>query len=462
MHKQEIKISGTGTQKKAFTLVELIIVITILTILATIAFVSFSNYTASARDANRVATLTNIEKWLRVFQVQTWQYPIPDNFITISASWIDIWYQWNIWENINILLNLSRTNDPLDNSKYSYTVSHDNKNFQLLSFFENQKSTFINTSQASDLTSRYPFFNGDKVWFFLESNNAPIHYAKTDYDILLDSKNIYYVYSDRDVLFWSWQKIYNNIASIHPSILQNKYLKSLNQDLVLSFNVDDLILSWSIYMLQDNSQNQFHGTCYDWNLIVGCWAKWVWPQFDNQKWIFFDGINDSIRLSHSFWRDFFYTSSTQWSNFSISFYIENMWSWYSSVLWQRFWDSFNVVFTTWSHIQLWIDDLRDRSPKYWSVVWRNYITINYIYDVNDSYVEFILNWSKVETIYWARDWNGTDRQNNFYIWWQSRKIWDNPLDTLTTIFPWYFHWYIDEIHIFNRELSEYESLNLFK
>jgi len=48
--------------KKAFTLVELIIVITILAILATIAFVSFSNYTASARDANRVATLTNIEK----------------------------------------------------------------------------------------------------------------------------------------------------------------------------------------------------------------------------------------------------------------------------------------------------------------------------------------------------------------------------------------------------------------
>jgi prepilin-type N-terminal cleavage/methylation domain-containing protein len=50
------------TTKKAFTLVELIIVITILAILATIAFVSFSNYTASSRDTKRISSLVNIEK----------------------------------------------------------------------------------------------------------------------------------------------------------------------------------------------------------------------------------------------------------------------------------------------------------------------------------------------------------------------------------------------------------------
>jgi prepilin-type N-terminal cleavage/methylation domain-containing protein len=48
--------------KKAFTLVELIIVITILAILATIAFTSFSKYTISSRDTTRIATLTNVEK----------------------------------------------------------------------------------------------------------------------------------------------------------------------------------------------------------------------------------------------------------------------------------------------------------------------------------------------------------------------------------------------------------------
>jgi prepilin-type N-terminal cleavage/methylation domain-containing protein len=50
------------TTKKAFTLVELIIVITILAVLATIAFVSFSSYTASSRDTKRIVTIESIEK----------------------------------------------------------------------------------------------------------------------------------------------------------------------------------------------------------------------------------------------------------------------------------------------------------------------------------------------------------------------------------------------------------------
>jgi prepilin-type N-terminal cleavage/methylation domain-containing protein len=46
--------------KKAFTLVELIVVITILVILFTIALVSFKNYTKDARDGNRVASISDI------------------------------------------------------------------------------------------------------------------------------------------------------------------------------------------------------------------------------------------------------------------------------------------------------------------------------------------------------------------------------------------------------------------
>jgi prepilin-type N-terminal cleavage/methylation domain-containing protein len=46
--------------KKAFTLVELIIVITILAILATIGFMSYQSYTSDARDANRTTSLQEI------------------------------------------------------------------------------------------------------------------------------------------------------------------------------------------------------------------------------------------------------------------------------------------------------------------------------------------------------------------------------------------------------------------
>jgi len=54
------------SNKKGFTLVELIIVITILAILATIAFVSFQSYTADARDAKRKSELKGIRDKIEV------------------------------------------------------------------------------------------------------------------------------------------------------------------------------------------------------------------------------------------------------------------------------------------------------------------------------------------------------------------------------------------------------------
>ena len=56
--------------KKAFTLVELIVIITILAILWTIAFLSFQWYTKSARDSVRISDLKNIEKALSLYKVQ--------------------------------------------------------------------------------------------------------------------------------------------------------------------------------------------------------------------------------------------------------------------------------------------------------------------------------------------------------------------------------------------------------
>jgi prepilin-type N-terminal cleavage/methylation domain-containing protein len=61
----------SAENKKAFTLVELIIVITILAILATISFMSFQSYTINAKRSATESTLTNVEKALQSFQVTT-------------------------------------------------------------------------------------------------------------------------------------------------------------------------------------------------------------------------------------------------------------------------------------------------------------------------------------------------------------------------------------------------------
>ncbi len=46
--------------KRAFTLVELIVVITILAILGTIAFISLNNFSASARDTKRLSDVRSL------------------------------------------------------------------------------------------------------------------------------------------------------------------------------------------------------------------------------------------------------------------------------------------------------------------------------------------------------------------------------------------------------------------
>jgi prepilin-type N-terminal cleavage/methylation domain-containing protein len=75
-------------QNIAFTLVELIVVITILSILATIGFLSLLGYQKSARESIRLSDIKLIEKQLSLYEIKNSTLPIPDNYITITASGI--------------------------------------------------------------------------------------------------------------------------------------------------------------------------------------------------------------------------------------------------------------------------------------------------------------------------------------------------------------------------------------
>ncbi len=137
-----------------FTLVELIIVITILAILSTIAFVSFQWYTKSARDWVRLETLSNIEKWLEVFNIKSWTYPTPDKAITISLSWSLISYQWTLWETSSKIIWFWKTpTDPLDNTNYYYATNIKQKSYSVISFAENQ-TAFIQEKALADNSTK--------------------------------------------------------------------------------------------------------------------------------------------------------------------------------------------------------------------------------------------------------------------------------------------------------------------
>ena len=143
---------------KGFTLVELIVVITILVILSTIAFLNLWGFQSSARDANRIENLTNLKKWLDIFQIKSGKYPLPENPITLTASWPTniIGYQWFAKEQIGSIANLSSngTLDPLDSTIYTtYSINVDRTKMQLMSFLEDSNNvTAMNSiSQPSSL-----------------------------------------------------------------------------------------------------------------------------------------------------------------------------------------------------------------------------------------------------------------------------------------------------------------------
>lgn len=121
--------------KKAFTLVELIVVIIVLSILSTLGFISYSNYSWEARDAKRKSDIGNLTKQLELRKIDGEDIFlfVLDDSSTINAG-IDIsWYQttaelwstykaWNadfvylelVWENFT---------DPLTWDSYKVWVT---------------------------------------------------------------------------------------------------------------------------------------------------------------------------------------------------------------------------------------------------------------------------------------------------------------------------------------------------
>lgn len=161
----------------AFTLVELIVVITILAILSTIGFVSYSSYLTTARDGNRMSQMTKVGDALQVYST-TRSLPIPDDYVTVTASWADniVFYQGDVWE--DVLKTIEFENgwvDPKDNSYYTYMVTKDKSSLQLMTLLEELISVQSSTRvHADNSESRIPKVYGRKLWILTDSQNSPI------------------------------------------------------------------------------------------------------------------------------------------------------------------------------------------------------------------------------------------------------------------------------------------------
>jgi len=125
-----------NTNKKAFTLVELIVVITILVILATIAFISLQWFSKYARNSTRASDLASINKVLSLYVTEKSEYPLPTDWKQVTYSWSEVWTQWTFWASVRKTIwtnaNISEiVVDPLTGNEYTYSVLNTRREYQI-------------------------------------------------------------------------------------------------------------------------------------------------------------------------------------------------------------------------------------------------------------------------------------------------------------------------------------------
>ncbi len=259
--------------KKAFTLVELIVVITILAILATIAFIYWQSYVKDTRDVVRITDMWSVEKALRLYAVKNDnQFPKPDNSVEVSYSWAEVWTQWEFWETVFKAVELISEDflDPDTLEKYPYSVSNQWNEFEIWSIEEAwtlQTNKIINQVYAWN-TIVPAIIRWNYNWVMLKVQTGSIEYIFALPSIIssdLWTPTINYIINNKKLVYsWYWNL---------PETYKNSRFKVdwwWNLNLV---NLENFIVfSWSIEDLKTNETKQLElitnlQEAYSWTII---------------------------------------------------------------------------------------------------------------------------------------------------------------------------------------------------
>ena len=114
--------------KKAFTLLEILIVVAILGIMMAGAIITFNRWFIKSRDAVRKADINAISNAIENYKLQYNRYPAPDNYKQITDwSGNNLWQQGvfgtGVYSLVPSLTKLPR--DIVTNEFYGYSVTND-------------------------------------------------------------------------------------------------------------------------------------------------------------------------------------------------------------------------------------------------------------------------------------------------------------------------------------------------
>lgn len=123
--------------KKAFTIVELIVAISIISILSTIWFYSYVWYIADARNSDRKASIWEIKSAMKYYKQKRGAYPTPWNVFNITNNWITVAKQWVLNEDVTLSTMDNIPKDPHTSKYFSYSTTKNKQEFQVALTLEN-------------------------------------------------------------------------------------------------------------------------------------------------------------------------------------------------------------------------------------------------------------------------------------------------------------------------------------
>lgn len=249
------------TNKKAFTLVELIVVITILAILGTVAFISLQEYTTMARNSVRIDGISKISSAIEIRRqsginilsfVNTWN-EVP----SAEIGWepVSVWNDYKAWE-----LNTSA--------------------------IELKKSDFIDPSNGQ------PFLVGatSKKW-------GQFEVVATIEDSGVDSSKVKWKYEQRTVsaINWTWSNWSNTFEINNQSEINTFYKWDVISGSWVPTNTKIIKVSNDGVTLTVNNNFTSNVTSIAlWSeevvwLIV--WTDWITPVTENSATVAYEVLN---------------------------------------------------------------------------------------------------------------------------------------------------------------------------
>ncbi|MCT4616942.1 MAG: prepilin-type N-terminal cleavage/methylation domain-containing protein [Candidatus Gracilibacteria bacterium] len=235
-------------QKKAFTFVELVVVMIVIVILSLVSFLYSKNSTINARNTNRITDIGTLQNSLELYHSQNGQYILPDNaknllYTETDTDKITFAYQGTFGNLSKVAFKYKHIKvDPLDKTAYTYSISKDKENYQIISFLEkNKKSKIVAPSAGAvdTLSNRQVKLYGNPVGIFVDKTTlVPANFTSGIDFVDINNDTSYGLYlNDEDNLIQpgnsEFKQVVPNSSCLRLLELGNK--KSRNYDILTDY-----------------------------------------------------------------------------------------------------------------------------------------------------------------------------------------------------------------------------------